>query len=108
MPKFILIVFLIFISFSLKAQSWEIGAGVGGAGYMGDLNLNNPLKVSGPSIGGFVARNFDGYFSAKLSYNFGVISAADSNSGSQQFRARNLSFTTTLFEVSAIGEFNFM
>ncbi|MFI5138562.1 MAG: DUF6089 family protein [Sphingobacteriales bacterium] len=108
MPKFILIVFLIFISFSLKAQTWELGGGVGGAGYMGDLNANNPLKVSGPSIGGFVARNFDGYFSAKLSYNFGIISAADSNSGSQQFRARNLSFTTTLSEVSVIGEFNFM
>ena len=75
---------------------------------MGDLNPNNPVKISGPSVSGFVARNFDGYLSAKINGTFGFISAADGNSSSQQFRERNLSFTTILVEASAIGEFNFM
>jgi len=108
MPKYILFIFLIFISYGIKAQTWEIGGGAGGAGYMGDLNISNPVKVSGISAGIFVKRNFDGYLSLKLGYNYGVISAADSNSSNPQFRQRNLSFTTTLSEVSLIGEFNFM
>jgi len=107
MPKVVLFIFFVFISFSLKAQTWEIGGAVGGAGYMGDLNPENPLKVSGIAFGGFVKRNFDGYWSLKLNYTYGIIAAADSNSKNQQFRNRNLSFTTTLSEVAAIGEFNF-
>jgi len=108
MPKSALIILLFLCSFSLKAQTWELGAAAGGSGYMGDLNLNNPVKVSGISFGGFIKRNFNGYLSAKLNYTYGTISAADSNSNSQQFRNRNLSFTTTLSEISVIAEFNFM
>ncbi len=108
MLRFIACILFVFISFNLKAQTWELGGAVGGAGYIGDLNQLNPAKVSGIAVSAFVKRNFDGYLSAKLNYAFGIISAADSNSSSAQLRARNLSFTTTLFEVSVIGEFNFM
>ncbi len=108
MPKIILFLLLIFISVNLKAQTWELGASAGGAGYMGDLNANNPLKVSGISVGGFVQRNFDGYLSAKINYTYGSISGNDANSGDAQMRARGLNFTTSLNEVAAIGEFNFL
>jgi hypothetical protein len=108
MPKFVLFIILVFISFNLKAQTWEFGASAGGAGYMGDLNPNNPVKISGYAIGGFVKRNFNGYLSARLNGVISQVSAADSNSGNQQFRNRNLSFTTPIREASIIGEFNFM
>jgi opacity protein-like surface antigen len=108
MPKFVFFLFLIFISFNLQAQTWELGGFAGASGYMGDMNPNNPLKVSGIALGGFIKRNFDGYLSAKLNYTFGQISGADSTSNSAQQRARNLSFSTTLNEISLIGEFNFM
>src|SRR6185312_6784600 len=108
MPKFVLAIFFVFFSLASTAQTWVLGAAAGGAGYMGDLNPNNPIKVSGFAFGGFIKRNFNGYVSAKLNYTYGIISAADSNSSSQQFRNRNLSFNTTLSEVSVIGEFNFM
>ncbi|ASU33279.1 type IX secretion system protein PorG [Mucilaginibacter xinganensis] len=108
MPKFLLLIFLVFTTVTLRAQTWEIGAAAGGAGYMGDLNTNNPIKISGYVFGGFVKRNFNGYLSARLNANFGQVSAADSTSGSQQFRNRNLSFTTDLREVSLVAEFNFM
>ena len=107
MPKFVLIIFLFLISYNLKAQTWEFGAGVGAAGYMGDLNINDPIKPSGPSFGVFAKRNFNGYLAIRASYNFGIISAADSTSKNPQFQQRNLSFTTTLNEVSVMGEFNF-
>jgi hypothetical protein len=108
MPKFILFILLLLFCCGVKAQTWEFGLGAGGAGYMGDLNASNPIKVSGPSASLFVVRNFDGYFSIRGSYTAGIISAADSNSSSQQFRNRNLSFTTTLSEVSVVGQFNFL
>jgi hypothetical protein len=108
MARFILFIFLVFISFTLKAQTWEFGAAAGGAGYLGDLNPNNPIKVSGYAFSGFAKRNFDGYITLRLNYTFGKIAAADSTSGNEQFRDRNLSFHTNLSEVSLIGEFNFM
>ena len=108
MPKFVVFLLLLFISFNLQAQTWELGGFVGGSAYMGDLNPHNPVKVSGVALGGFIKRNFDGYLSAKLNYTFGQISGDDSKSGNQQFRDRNLSFSTTLNELAVIGEFNFM
>jgi hypothetical protein len=108
MSKFAVVILLIFISFNLQAQTWEFGGAIGGSGYMGDLNPTNPLKFSGIAIGGFVQRNFNGYLSAKLSYTYGRISAADSTSSNQQFRSRNLSFATSLNELSLIGQFNFL
>jgi hypothetical protein len=108
MYRFTALILLIFLSNNLKAQTWEFGGSFGGAGYMGDLNQTNPVKISGIAFGGFVKRNFDGYWSAKLNYTYGTINAADSTSSSQQFRDRNLSFTTYLSEISLIGEFNFI
>jgi hypothetical protein len=108
MPKFVLIIALTLLSFNLKAQTWEFGGGVGAAGYMGDLNISNPLKPSGPSFGAFAKYNFNGYLAVRANYGFGIISAADSASANPQFRQRNLSFTTALSEVSVMAEFNFM
>lgn len=103
----ILIIFFIVLNFSLKAQSWELGASAGGAGYMGELNESNPVSISGIAFGAFVQKNLSGYFSLKLNYNYGKIGAADANSNNPQMRARNLSFNTTLNEFSVIGELNF-
>ncbi|MEO6851251.1 MAG: DUF6089 family protein [Mucilaginibacter sp.] len=108
MPKFAAFFFLVFISFSLQAQTWELGGFAGASGYMGELNPNNPVKISGIALGGFIKRNFDGYWSAKLNYTFGQIAGADNTSNSPQMRARNLSFKTQLNEFALIGEFNFM
>jgi Domain of unknown function (DUF6089) len=107
MPKFVLFLFLLFASVSLRAQTWEVGGSVGGAGYMGDLNPNNPLKISGIALGAFVQRNHDGYFATKLKYTFGHIGASDNTSSNPQFGQRNLSFSTLLNEVAVTEEFNF-
>ena len=107
MPRYIIFLLLLFVSFNLQAQTWEVGGFAGGSAYMGDLNPKNPVKVSGVALGAFVKRNFDGYLSARLNYTFGTIGGADSTSSSPQFRQRNLSFQTQLSELSLIGEFNF-
>jgi hypothetical protein len=108
MPKFVLFIFLLLGAYQLQAQTWEVGGSLGGSGYIGDLNPNHPVKISGPSAGVFVKRNFDGYLSARITFSYARFGAADSTSSSQQFRDRNLSFTDGVKELTAIGEFNFL
>ena len=108
MLKYVAALLLLLICFSARAQTWEIGGAIGAAGYIGDLNVNNPFKPSGGSAGLFIKRNFNPYLALKLNYSFGQISGADSTSSSSQFRDRNLSFKTPIQEISMLAEFNFM
>lgn len=104
--------FILFILLAPFAQAqyfatWEIGLQAGGAGYIGDLNQNNPVQISGLNGGLFVKRNFNAYLGVRAMYNYGQIRANDANSSNEQFRERNLSFKTTLNEGAAILDFNF-
>jgi opacity protein-like surface antigen len=92
---------------SAKAQTWELGMQAGGAGYMGDLNPDNPFQFSGLSFGGFLRRNFDPNWALSFNYNYGKIAAYDSKSKNTQFQQRNLSFYNHLQEISLLVDFNF-
>jgi len=109
-PLFLILLFL-FGGQLVRAQegegSWELGLMAGGAGYMGDLNQNNPLQISGFSGGAYVKRNFNQYLGVRLNYTYGQIQAKDSDSNNAQFRERNLQFKTSLNEFSGIIDFNF-
>lgn len=89
------------------SQTWEIGVTGGGLGYMGDLNQNDLTKINHPAFGGMVKRNFDGYWSLKLAFLSGKISADESKSPFEYERNRNLSFFSPLSEGSLQVEFNF-
>ena len=109
--KPVLFIFLLLTFSQLgKAQSfatWEIGVSGGGAGYIGDLNQNDLLKISGFNAGIFAKRNFNSHLGLRVNYNYGQIQANDANSDNEQFRDRNLRFKTKLNEGSAIFDFNF-
>jgi hypothetical protein len=98
---------IIMAAATTKAQTWEVGLGAGGAGYIGDLNPKNPVKISGFSAGAYVKTNFDPYWGLGLHYQYGEIRANDANSSNEQFRQRNLNFHTPLHEVSLQLDFNF-
>ena len=109
-PTLIILLFLSIAQLG-KAQSfpatWEIGVAAGGAGYIGDLNQNNPLQISGFNGGVFVKRNFTSHIGVRLNYTYGQIQANDANSNNQQFVDRNINFKTALNEGSALLDFNF-
>lgn len=90
-----------------KAQVFEVGLGAGGAGYLGDLNQNKPLKISGISAGAFVKANIDPYWAIGIHYAYGKIKADDAKSNNEHFRNRGLNFSTALNEVSLQVDFNF-
>lgn len=97
-----------FILPNAQAQTWEVGGSLGGAGYIGDINPINPVKISGASASLFVKRNIDAYFGVSANYNFGHIQGYDSKSPSLQQNERNLSFRNSLHEFSLQLEFNFL
>lgn len=99
---------LLFINLNLKAQVWEVGAKVGGAAYMGDLNVNNPFKISGLAAGVFVKANFNPYWGLGMHYMHGSISGDDAKSNVEAFRNRNINFKTSLNEISFQLDFNFL
>ncbi|RZM24399.1 MAG: hypothetical protein EOO88_22955 [Pedobacter sp.] len=101
--------FLLFAcTFISDAQTWEVGIHGGGAGYIGDLNQKNPVKISGMAAGGFVKRNINPYWAFGLHYTHGIISGDDANSSNEQFRNRNINFRSALDEVLARVDFNFL
>jgi hypothetical protein len=102
------VVILVVSNRPIKAQTFEIGAAAGGAGYLGDLNQNNPLKISGISAGAFVKMNLDRNWVLGAHYYYGQIRGNDANSSNEYFKKRNLNFLTPLNEVTIQVDFNFL
>ena len=95
------------LSTSVLAQRAEIGINAGGAGYLGDLNQNNPVKISGISAGAFARINFNPYLGLGLHYTYGEIKGDDLKSSNDQFKERALNFNTSIHEVSLLANLNF-
>lgn len=110
MYKFILtwVAALFILMPHVNAQTWEVGGSAAAAGYIGDFNPANPLKFTDPAFGIFIKRNINQFLSFKVNYTHANISGADSTSSNQQLRDRNLSFSSTLGELSLVGELNFL
>ncbi|ACU03206.1 DUF6089 family protein [Pedobacter heparinus] len=90
------------------AQTFELGVMAGGAGYMGDLNPDKPLKISWISAGAYAKLNLDPYWAVGLHYTYGKIRANDAFSENADFKNRNINFKTPLNEVSVQVDFNFL
>lgn len=104
----ILLIYVLGTTQLIYAQRAEFGINAGAAGYMGDLNQFNPIKLSGPNLGAFGRINFDPHWGLGLHYNWGRIQAEDAKSNDLNLISRNLSFRTSLHEVAFIGNFNFL
>ncbi len=99
---------VLLFSSSCFAQSSEIGIMLGGSGYKGDLNehLFNPQLIS-PAGGLFYRRSFNSHWSLRLGLSYGVIKASDAISKNEFQQVRNLSFKSSIWDASALFEFNF-
>jgi len=99
------IAILVLFSGTLTAQRWEAGVFLGGANYAGDLALNIVPMETKPSAGLMGRYTFNEFFAFRQSLSYASISAKDSVSKANV--TRNLSFTSDIFEMSSIMEFNF-
>jgi hypothetical protein len=87
------------------SQRWEIGMQAGPSNYQGDLAPDIELSETHFCGGIFIKKNLSQYFSLCFSAMEGKISGQDKNISSQKIR--NLSFQSTITELSYQLEFNF-
>lgn len=97
----------LFISLTVQAQKNEIGAGVGGMLYKGDVSPALNPHFYRPAVSLFYRYNLSRSLSFRLSAAIGSIQAEDRLSKDPLRQARNYSFRSSLNEVTADVQYNF-
>jgi len=108
--KLIVISAIIFCSKVTIAQSIDIGLGLGGIVYWGDLNTESlGTNLSNTNLAVQVNANYvmSDYISLRGGLLYGPLSGDDSKSSRDWQRRRNLSFSSILIEGSFLGELHF-
>lgn len=103
---FLLLLLLLFLPLAPKAQVSELGITGGVTYYIGDLNTRHYYNAK-PAIGLVYRYNIDERYAFRLQGLYSKLEAFDSDSPDPNAVARNLSFTTSLFEVAGLLEVNF-
>lgn len=106
--KIILAAFLISLAHLALAQKNEIGLGIGGFNYAGDLMRGYQIENVKPGIVAYYRRNFDNIFSVRGSLTGGIISGNDQNPIDPFANLRRASFQSTLIEIGGVMEYNFL
>jgi hypothetical protein len=83
----------------------QIGLQFGGSNYHGDLANEIVPGETHLMAGIFVKRNMSSHFATSLQFSYGKISGTDENF--DNYAWRNLSFYSSVFELSFLTEFNF-
>jgi hypothetical protein len=108
-PKTLLMGFLLgAFSLQLMAQRINIGAGLGGFNYKGDIAPSfNPLNYL-PGGHAFFRYNATPSVSFRFGGDVGILGAKDSRSSDPFNQARNASFRNKMMEGDIIMEYNFL
>lgn len=107
--KYFLPLLFIFSAYKAKAQYDEVGVMLGGANYKGELSRHTfNTDFIHPAGGVFYRHNWNRRWSWKLELNLGKVSGDDAFANTAFEVDRNLSFYSTIFEVSPQIEFNFL
>jgi len=105
----LIIVLLLYLPVVVQAQYFEFGLQGGIMNYQGDLTPESLLLSVGEShstLGGYVKYNITPRLSARINMVKGTISGNDRNADSEGRRRRGLDFTSPLYELAVIGEWN--
>jgi hypothetical protein len=116
MNRLIIFVFFSIVTLnSLFAQSnkrhfrqHEIGAMLGGAYYIGDLNPRKHFFLTQPAAGLFYRFTPNYRYAFRAGVNWGSIMGDDSQTDNEDQLQRNLNFKSQILEFNALAEFNFL
>lgn len=100
--------FIIFTLSSASAQKVELGLGLGGFNYRGDIAPQLKLRFFKPGGSLFFRYNPNSALSLRAEIAGGIIGADDAKSNDPFQQARNMSFRTRVIEGSAVAEYNFL
>jgi hypothetical protein len=105
MKKFLLVLLVIGIQ-QVRTQSIEVGLFGGGAYYVGDLNPKSHFLNTDIAYGGLIRYVQDKRWAYRGQFTYGKIKGDDASSGFMP--ERQLSFTSKIYELSFVSEFNFL
>ena len=111
MNKLIVGILLLFVFNNIYAQKNEFGIGLGVSTYFGDLSsdrMSNNLKQSHPAVQIYYNYYINQYFNSKIALGYGTISGDDSFSSENWQKERNLSFQSSITELSGMVEYNIL
>src|ERR1041385_3167279 len=97
-----------FCSSLLAQKSDEIGIFLGGSYYIGELNNQHLNSLTRPAGGVVYRHNFNCRLAVAGSLLFGSVQGIDARSSSYEQQQRNLSFRSSIYELGARAEFNFI
>jgi hypothetical protein len=104
MQKILFILLFLFTLTSSRAQ-FQVGIFGGIANYQGDL-VDQAYQTPRGAIGATLNYEISGRLSIRGGFTYAKVAGADSLSKKQDLRLRNLSFQSSISEVSLVGEFN--
>ena len=97
---------LLLVTSALVAQQVHVGVFGGLAAYTGDLTEKLfPKKVTNGAVGINVTYELQDQIMLRGGFTYTVVGGADRYSNSSEQLKRNLSFETSIFEFSAVGEY---
>lgn len=95
----------------ISAQGLDVGLGIGGSGYFGDLSRQEFFKdATDVNLGfeGEVTYQFNRWVAATLSFNYLSVDGSDLNHPDSLSRLRNLDFRSKVYELALMGEYHFL
>jgi hypothetical protein len=111
--KILPLALLLVVSNTILAQSdeyvqqGEFGVTFGAAHYFGDINTRASVNRPKPAIGLFFRKQFGNYVGLRLAGHYAQLGYSDTYSKNSYQQKRNLSFNTNIWEIAAMGDFNF-
>ncbi len=90
-----------------NVQVGEFGVTFGAAHYFGDLNTRARFNRPKPALGLYFRKQFGNYVGVRLAAHYAQIGYSDVYSNNEYHQTRNLSFNSNIWEVAAMGDFNF-
>ena len=88
-------------------QQGELGVTIGSAHYFGDINTRASIKRPKPAIGLFFRKQFGNYVGLRIAGHYAQLGYSDTYSDNEFQKRRNLSFNSNIWEIAAMGDFNF-
>ena len=102
-----IIIIATFWSLSTAAQTYEIGAFVGGSNFIGDVGSTNYIRPNKPVLGAILKWNRSPRHAFRFSALFTELEGDDSDSHENGRQERNLSFENSIIELSLGIEYTF-
>ncbi len=102
-------IFFVFFNLAVQAQNSEVGFGVGGFYYTGDLSPSINITQVSPGVIGYFRSNFTEASSLRVGINAGKLKGSDGPNYKDSFsKMRDASFDLFLMEASFMYEYNFL